>query len=119
MARRGSIRVVAALALVLATFTFSRTATFVPGRSTQQVVVPAIAASTAALQNIAPAFAEYIPTPEVEATAAAKAGKVLQYGQVLYQQEDGSQSDVWLNLFCLGLLAGLFQLVNIGLKKES
>mmetsp|Transcript_2637 Transcript_2637/g.3661 ORF Transcript_2637/g.3661 Transcript_2637/m.3661 type:complete len:117 (+) Transcript_2637:110-460(+) len=115
MARSGTIRIVAC-ALLLAAVSFSGLQTFVPGRASQMAVP---LAATVALQNVAPALAEYVPTPEVEATAAANAGKVLQYGQVLYQQDDGSQSDVWLNLFCIGLLVALIQIVTIGLKKDS
>mmetsp|Transcript_129023 Transcript_129023/g.181975 ORF Transcript_129023/g.181975 Transcript_129023/m.181975 type:complete len:118 (+) Transcript_129023:65-418(+) len=116
MARRSTIRAVAC-ALLLAAVTFSGSETFIPSRQAQ-LAVPL--ATAAAMQNVAPALADYnVPTPEIAATAATKSGGILQYGQVLYQQDDGSQSDVWLNLFCIGLLAGLIQLVTIGLKKDS
>eukprot|EP00403_Amphidinium_massartii_P023262 CAMPEP_0178400776 /NCGR_PEP_ID=MMETSP0689_2-20121128/15962_1 /TAXON_ID=160604 /ORGANISM="Amphidinium massartii, Strain CS-259" /LENGTH=120 /DNA_ID=CAMNT_0020021579 /DNA_START=81 /DNA_END=443 /DNA_ORIENTATION=- len=120
MARNGTVRSVAFLGLALMALSFSSTQTFVPGAPQEQrVVMTAVPAGLAALQGVAPAFAEYIPTPEVEATKAVANGKFLQYGQVLYQQEDGSQSDIWLNLFCLGLFLSLFPLIQNGLKKES
>mmetsp|Transcript_14760 Transcript_14760/g.34804 ORF Transcript_14760/g.34804 Transcript_14760/m.34804 type:complete len:120 (+) Transcript_14760:98-457(+) len=119
MARSGTIRAVA-LGFVVMALSFSSLQTFVPSPQAERVNMAAVApAGLAALQGVAPVFAEYIPTPEVEATKAVTNGKFLQYGQVLYQQEDGSQSDIWLNLFCLGLFLSLFPLVQNGLKKDS
>mmetsp|Transcript_14755 Transcript_14755/g.34791 ORF Transcript_14755/g.34791 Transcript_14755/m.34791 type:complete len:119 (+) Transcript_14755:80-436(+) len=118
MARSGTVRSVMVFGLALMALSLSSMQTFVPAPQEQRgVMVAAPVVGMAAVQ--APAWAEYIPTPEVEAAKAVANGKFLQYGQVLYQQEDGSQSDIWLNLFCLGLFLSLFPLIQNGLKKES
>mmetsp|Transcript_45853 Transcript_45853/g.106582 ORF Transcript_45853/g.106582 Transcript_45853/m.106582 type:complete len:129 (-) Transcript_45853:76-462(-) len=118
MARRGSV-LLAGLLLAAAT-TFTAQLAFVPKPGQDAPLAASLMGMGLAMQAASPAYASYtIPTPEKDATAAVKAGTVLQYGDVLYQQDDGSQSSASLNLIGFGLLISVVVLTFVGLLPQK